>query len=391
MAFPSSLWTYYLSCYSRLRESRGGRVGLPPFLSAWGRGWPAFALAGTLLGLLWLGSARERPAIQATTASARLPGSGSTPGTGNPPAPNSRTGSGAAPGPGGTGQPGAADPAPPELQGSVRILAYNIRHGAGEDDLVDLDRTAATIAALAPDVAFLTEVDVNWRRSGYVDQVEELSRRLAMPYHYFAPALEVPHWTQPWRGIARYGVALLSRHPIVAASHHRLPGPPGREPRVLLRADLNLGGHPLTLFGTHLGLSEAERDQQVVAILRHTLDAPAHRILLGDLNAVPGAPEIRRLTAPLAEFEPPLWLDASPRGAETEPSFPAGRPRSRIDYALVSPELKPSVLDYVTVPSLASDHRPILVTLAWPPVAGEKAAGSTAAAARPVNPGPAPR
>jgi hypothetical protein len=52
----------------------------------------------------------------------------------------------------------------------LRVLCYNIHHGRGTDDKVDLPRQAEVIRALKPDLVALQEVDYKTRRTGGVDQ-----------------------------------------------------------------------------------------------------------------------------------------------------------------------------------------------------------------------------
>jgi endonuclease/exonuclease/phosphatase family metal-dependent hydrolase len=42
---------------------------------------------------------------------------------------------------------------------TIRILSYNIKHGQGMDDRVDLKRAAAVINSLQPDLVALQEID----------------------------------------------------------------------------------------------------------------------------------------------------------------------------------------------------------------------------------------
>src|SRR5690606_16239262 len=52
----------------------------------------------------------------------------------------------------------------------LRVVSWNIRHGLGEDDRLDLARIAARLQELQPDLVFLQEVDRLTARSGHVDQ-----------------------------------------------------------------------------------------------------------------------------------------------------------------------------------------------------------------------------
>lgn len=63
---------------------------------------------------------------------------------------------------------------------ALRVVSYNIRHGAGMDGRVDLARTAAVLRALSPDLVALQEVDERVKRSGGVDQAQQLGEALGM-------------------------------------------------------------------------------------------------------------------------------------------------------------------------------------------------------------------
>ncbi|MGH2729475.1 MAG: endonuclease/exonuclease/phosphatase family protein, partial [Actinomycetota bacterium] len=54
----------------------------------------------------------------------------------------------------------------------MRVATFNVRHGLGRDDALDLKRTAAVIARTAADIVALQELDRNLARSEFVDQPE---------------------------------------------------------------------------------------------------------------------------------------------------------------------------------------------------------------------------
>ena len=84
----------------------------------------------------------------------------------------------------------------------VRVVSYNIKHGRGNDNIVDLERTAGVLRAFGPDVIGLQEVDDRATRSGGVPQAEHLGRMLDM-HHAFGPFMDFQD--------GAYGMAILSR------------------------------------------------------------------------------------------------------------------------------------------------------------------------------------
>ena len=96
----------------------------------------------------------------------------------------------------------------------LRVLAYNVQHGLGMDGAIDLERIAAVVRAQDADVVTLQEIDEGFGRSDGVDQARVLGELCAMQ-HVFGAFMDYDG--------RRYGMALLSRFPIVASRNIRLP------------------------------------------------------------------------------------------------------------------------------------------------------------------------
>jgi endonuclease/exonuclease/phosphatase family metal-dependent hydrolase len=239
---------------------------------------------------------------------------------------------------------------------ALRVMTYNIESGNG-----NLDRTAGSIRRAAPDLVGLQEVDVHWaERSNFVDQAAALGASLAMEVR-FARIYQFPGQdsTKPMR---EFGVALLSRYPIVAWTNHPLmrlstqqqnpvPAPlPG-----FLEARINVAGSEIRVFNTHLDYRSdpSVRAQQVREIIGFIGDSPVPTLLLGDLNAKPDAPELQPLLRKLDD----TW----PLSAGDGFTYPATAPVRRIDYVLASKHFL--VRSASVEESLASDHRPVIVNL----------------------------
>lgn len=262
-----------------------------------------------------------------------------------------------------------ADPPAEAATVPLRVVSYNIHAGAGTDNVFDLDRQVEELRSLDADVIGLQEVDVHWgARSGWRDLATELGARLGMEV-FFAPiySLDPLPADAPRR---EYGVAVLSRHPILAAENHDItrlstqeanpvPAPAPGFPEVRIR----VRGVPVHVYTTHLDYraDPSIRTAQVADTLR-ILDEDCDRhgrcprqVLTGDFNAVHAAPELA-----------PLWerlTDASTEAGADLPTYPALNPRTRIDYVAASPGTV--VVKGVTVPeTLASDHRPVVADLA---------------------------
>ncbi|WP_446218682.1 endonuclease/exonuclease/phosphatase family protein [Micromonospora sp. IBHARD004] len=256
--------------------------------------------------------------------------------------------------PAGASEPaGAAAPPAP-----LRVATYNIHAGAGEDNVFDLARTAGAIRALNVDVVGLQEVDVHWAaRSNFVDEAEELAERLGMQA-FFAPIYDMDPLTAgaPRR---QYGVAVLSRYPILDAENHEItrlstqvPNPVPAPAPGFAEVTINVRGAHVHVYSTHLDYraDPSVRRLQVVDTLDILAADSGPKVLVGDLNAEPGAPELAALWQDLR--------DTAPAGGKT---YPATDPVKRIDVVSVSPDI--TVVGTGTLATPASDHRPVVADL----------------------------
>ena len=239
---------------------------------------------------------------------------------------------------------------------SLRVMSYNIAAGSG-----DLDRSAETIRASAADIVALQEVDVHWStRSGFADQAAILAERLGMQVR-FAHIYGLPGATAS-APLREYGVALLSRYPIVAWTNHTITrlSTQAEDPRPspmpgFLEATIDVRGTRIRVFNTHLDYrpDPAVRRQQVAETLAIIGDASVPMLLLGDLNAPPGAHELQPIFTHLKDS----WTVSADSGF----TYPATAPVRRIDYVFTSKHFRVSAVSVSE--SQASDHRPVIVDL----------------------------
>jgi endonuclease/exonuclease/phosphatase family metal-dependent hydrolase len=230
------------------------------------------------------------------------------------------------------------------------VLTYNIHHGEGRDGLLDLPRLSQVITSAQPDLVALQEVDVETTRVGGVNQLDTLARLLGMQAT-FGKAMD-------YMG-GGYGVAVLSRWPIVETDNEPLPSSPDREPRTELTVEVRAGRDgPLIQFtSTHLDQVRPDERLTQAEYLNELLirdDVPG--ILAGDMNARPNT-EVMKI------FEP-WWTVALPfdPGATTTPP----RPLLRGDHVLFRPAARWRQIESRFIDdTVASDHRPVLVVLEW--------------------------
>ncbi len=258
--------------------------------------------------------------------------------------------------------------------GSLTVIAYNIRVGLGMPGSSDapgpqenLAKIAAFIAGQNADVVLLQEVDRLRSRTGGQDQVAVLGEATGM-HTAFAPAIV--------DGESQYGIAILSREPLedvravelpridYSETHPDLPAW-FSEQRVALVARIPGG---VTVIDTHLGLTKEQRGRQVrqlAEIAASEREAGRAVVLGGDLNAEPDAPELMPLRRSLRDAyqnlkrKNGLVEDMPIRERNT---FPADEPDRCIDYLFVDGDAFD--VTSVEVPEVVlSDHRPVVARL----------------------------
>ncbi len=224
----------------------------------------------------------------------------------------------------------------------VRIATFNILHGRSPaDDRVDVDRFATAVRGLNADVLGLQEVDRGQPRSLGADLTQVAADAMGAAEYRFAAALAgTPGLT--WRaatgreqpGMAAYGIALLSRYPVLHWQVLKLPAPKvpvpawrGRlrpqlvrddEARVAVLATVQTPLGDVLIATTHLSFLPGWNAVQLTRVARRVAARVGPAIVLGDLNMGPGL--ARRLT----RLEP----------LATQLTFPAHAPERQIDHIL---------------------------------------------------------
>ncbi len=241
----------------------------------------------------------------------------------------------------------------------LRLMTYNVHRCVGTDRKLDVERVAEVIAAEKPDVVALQELDVRRARTKGVDQAHRLAELLKMSSH-FHPAMTVEE--------ELYGDAILTCLPEKLVKAGGLPlynRIPGLEPRGAIWITVEVGGVPVQIINTHLGLVPQEQKRQAAALLSEQWmahdDFKAPGILLGDFNATPYSATYRLLKAALrdAQTQSPTW-----RQTPTA-TFPSNFPFMRIDHVFLTKGLETIGVrsPYGALARAASDHLPLVVDL----------------------------
>ncbi|TCN40248.1 endonuclease/exonuclease/phosphatase family metal-dependent hydrolase [Kribbella orskensis] len=235
----------------------------------------------------------------------------------------------------------------------LKVLTYNIHHGAGTDGLLDLERIAQVIDDSGADVVGLQEVENHWsERGNWEDQAAWFARRLDLHYA-FAANLDLPP-LNPGEPRRQYGTAVLSKTPIRDFRNTLLPLYPTGEQRGLAVATIKVRGQNIRFANTHLtSNNNAERLEQARKVVELLAGSKTPTLLVGDLNATPEKPEITTLTA--------VWRDTwAEVGLGPGYTIEADKPTARIDFVLHTRTLRPTAAEVIT--TNGSDHLPVAAT-----------------------------
>lgn len=226
------------------------------------------------------------------------------------------------------------------------VASYNIHRGIGLDRRRDLDRIAAVIEEMQPDVIGLQEV-IRAAGSPHADQAGYLAGRLGM---------ELVMGVTRELGGGTYGNVVLSRLPIVGSATHDLSHG-RRERRGALRVDLASNGAVVHVFNCHFGLAFRERRRQIEllgAFIGVSAELAGPRVLMGDFNEWHLGPVTRGLRR---EFASPM--------RRLRRTHPAVFPVFALDRIYWDGELEGDELraHRSRLAKMASDHLPLVARL----------------------------
>lgn len=240
----------------------------------------------------------------------------------------------------------------PDESKVVKVLSFNILHGATTKGDFNLDAIAKVIKDANPDFVALQEVDFKTNRAKTYDLATELGWRTKMA-SLFGKAMNYDG--------GEYGEGVLSKYTFLQSRNVALPYTPDsseNEPRAALEIVTILpSGDTIAFVGTHLDHLEDSRDRILQANkineVFSTNDYPT--LLAGDLNDVPNS-------EPINIFEE-MWT-ASYDKNNIEFTFPSDNPIKKIDYVMFFPKDRWRVIETIVIQdTIASDHCAYLVTL----------------------------
>lgn len=225
---------------------------------------------------------------------------------------------------------------------SLRLMSYNVRHCAGMDEKLDLERTAAVIERWHPDVVAVQEVDSCARRSNGIDEISELGRLTLMRGTYAAAI--------PLQG-GKYGIGMLSKERPLSV--RRIAMPSRGERRMLLVCEFK----DYVVACTHLSLHVDEHRASFDTIVNEASRWQKPFIIMGDWNDHPDSEFLAKMSERFDFISDCKTL-----------TFPADKPTECIDYIAVyrQPGAQMAVRKSYRVvdEKVASDHRPLVAEVA---------------------------
>lgn len=227
----------------------------------------------------------------------------------------------------------------------LKVVIYNIRHGAGMDLEVDLERIAEVLKGLDPDLVLLQEVDNKCGRSGVVDQMVRLGELTGM-HHAFGPFFEYDG--------GLYGLGALGKVPVVEVEEHSWSPEQGSRFFFAVRLETEEWYGEMLFVDVHLYVDLEDRREQAGRLVRMFEGEERPVLVGGDFNSEPGS-EIMELVGA-------HWTVSGKEGSPL--TFPADEPVKEIDFVAYRPERDLAVVNsWVVDERMASDHRPVVVEL----------------------------
>jgi endonuclease/exonuclease/phosphatase family metal-dependent hydrolase len=210
-----------------------------------------------------------------------------------------------------------AEPAPAPLSAEpvLRVMAWNIKYGAGRipfwfdcwgdrvrmsrDEVeANLARVAAIVREVDPDVLLVEEIEVNSRRSAYVDMIDVLLRETSLGYATYFSTWRSRYVPSEGLGRMDLGNAILSKYPITEARAIRQTDRTDQDAltaafyihRAIGRAVLDLGdAGQAAVYVVHTEAYDVDgtKQRQIAQIHRVLGEETLPFLIGGDFNELP--------------------------------------------------------------------------------------------------------
>lgn len=283
----------------------------------------------------------------------------------------------------------------------ITFVTYNTQFCTGLDGRTDVNRIVDEIGEA--DVICLQEIDRFWQRTGYVDQVTEITSLMPQYYWAFGPGIDLDasfHDTTNKLVNRRrqFGNMVLSRWPLLMVRNHLLPKLNLRTPLSLQRSALetivDLPDGQCRVISIHLAHASADERLLQIEKLREIISegavdggawsgrdyhdswgldgppnpSPRRGIVMGDFNSKPDSMEYSAIcggfnttfgSLPTADGLIDIWTDMG-HDRLKGPTWGEGPTASRLDLIMATTEIADcSGRIWVENKAKGSDHKPL--------------------------------
>jgi endonuclease/exonuclease/phosphatase family metal-dependent hydrolase len=245
----------------------------------------------------------------------------------------------------------------------LSVMTLNVRHGRGLSRPQQLlrrgvfrrnaSRVAGFLREHPVDVVALQEADGRSSWSGSFDHVGHMARECACSEYAYGIHFSVH---RP-RVYFEYGTALYSRLPMTDIHSSSFKARPF-DTKGYLVATVVFGGREVDVVSVHLDVVPPSRRRQAAAMVRELSARGRPLVVMGDMNCKGkyGLSAVQVLRSGLS-------LSSADTDNMHQPTFPTRRPRRRIDWILLSPELE--VASCRIIPHDVTDHLAVTADLVW--------------------------
>lgn len=208
----------------------------------------------------------------------------------------------------------AEHPAPPENPTRLKVMAWNVKYGACRIDFwFDFwgDRTqmsttevndcltkvAALIAEYDPDILMTEEIEVDSKRSAYVDQVRFILENTNLRYAMYGSTWDARYVPSEGVGRVNLGNAIFSRYPIIKAERIKQDDRTDQDPltgtfyikRAISRAEIDLGDRVVAAYAVHTEAYDFDgtKQKQIKQIFDVLKAEALPWVIGGDWNELP--------------------------------------------------------------------------------------------------------
>jgi len=211
-------------------------------------------------------------------------------------------------------KPLAARTPTPAAPDRLKVMAWNIKFGAARADfwfdmwgdlvqlprervIQNLDNIIRLLDETRPDVLMVEEIEVNSRRSGYVDMAAYILEHSHFNHVGYVPTWQVRYLPSEGLGRVDMGNAIFSVYPITSIERIKLSERTDQDylhetfdlHRQVGRAVLDVAGRPITALVVHTEAYDTDgtKSRQLVEIQNLLLAETTPFVIGGDFNAIP--------------------------------------------------------------------------------------------------------